>query len=251
MRNNPLSGGIYFLRGFKLIFRPGIRGYMLVPLLINITVFAALIYLGTGQLQSLLDAMLPEWLEWLKWLLLPIFFLAALLVMFFTFNLVANLISAPFNGLLAEAVESQLTGKRLPEGGWRKLINDLGKTLVSELRKVGYIVVRAIPILVLMPFPVVNVAASILWIFFSAWMLAVTYADYPMANHGIGFPQQRGLLARRRMLSLGFGASVMAALAVPVLNFFVIPCAVAGATAMWVEELSEAADASAGGEETE
>jgi len=36
-----------------------------------------------------------------------------------------------------------------------------------------------------------------------------------------------------------------------VLNFFVIPCAVAGATAMWVEELSKAADASADGEESE
>jgi CysZ protein len=244
MRNNPLNGGIYFLRGFKLILRPGIRGYVLVPLLINVLVFAALIYLGADQLQSLLDAMLPDWLEWLKWLLLPIFLLAALLVAFFTFNLVANLISAPFNGLLAEAVERQLTGKPLPEGGWRKLINDFGKTLVSELRKVGYIVVRAIPILLLMPFPVVNVVASLLWILFSAWMLAVTFADYPMANHGIGFPQQRSLLARRRMLSLGFGGSVMAALAVPVLNFFVIPCAVAGATAMWVEELSKVANAS-------
>jgi CysZ protein len=52
------------------------------------------------------------------------------------------------------------------------------------------------------------------------------------------------------MLSLGFGASVMGALAVPVLNFLVIPCAVAGATAMWVEELSKAAEASADGEET-
>jgi CysZ protein len=250
MRNNPLHGGIYFLRGFKLIFRPGIRGYMLVPLFINVLVFTGLIYLGADQLQSLLEAMLPDWLDWLKWLLLPIFLLAALLVGFFTFNLVANLISAPFNGLLAEAVERQLTGKRLPGGGWRKLINDLGKTLVSELRKLGYIVVRAIPILVLMPFPVVNVVASLLWILFSAWMLAVTYADYPMANHGIGFPEQRGLLARRRMLSLGFGASVMAALAVPILNFLVIPCAVAGATAMWVEELSKAAEASADGEET-
>jgi len=250
MRNNPLHGGIYFLRGFKLIFRPGIRGYMLVPLFINVLVFTGLIYLGADQLQSLLEAMLPDWLDWLKWLLLPIFLLAALLVGFFAFNLVANLISAPFNGLLAEAVERQLTGKRLPEGGWRKLINDLGKTLVSELRKLGYIVVRAIPILVLMPIPVINVVASLLWILFSAWMLAVTYADYPMANHGIGFAEQRGLLARRRMLSLGFGASVMAALAVPVLNFLVIPCAVAGATAMWVEELSKAAEASADGEET-
>ena len=44
-------------------------------------------------------------------------------------------------------------------------------------------------------------------------------------------------MRERRLLSLGFGGAVMAALAVPVLNFLVIPCAVAGATAMWVEQL--------------
>ena len=41
----------------------------------------------------------------------------------------------------------------------------------------------------------------------------------------------------RRFALLGFGGAAMAALAVPVLNFLVIPCAVAGATAMWVEQL--------------
>lgn len=244
IRNNPVTGGIYFLRGFSLILRPGIRAYVVIPLLINVFVFTGLIYFGAGQLQSLVDGMLPDWLDWLQWLLLPLFLLAALLVAFFTFNMIANLISAPFNGLLAEAVERQLTGKEPVEGGWQKMLRDLWKTIGSELRKLGYIALRAVPILILMLIPGINVIASILWILFSAWMLAVTYVDYPMGNHGITFPQQRGLLAKRRLMSVGFGASVMAALAVPVLNFLVIPSAVAGATAMWVEELASVADAS-------
>lgn len=238
IRNNPVTGGMYFLRGFSLILRPGVRAYVVVPLLINVFVFTGLIYFGAEQLQSLLDRMLPDWLEWLQWLLLPLFLVAALLVAFFTFNMLANLISAPFNGLLAEAVERQLTGRKLDEGGWKKMLRDLWKTMGSELRKLGYIAVRAVPILILMLIPGVNVIASILWIIFSAWMLAVTYVDYPMGNHGISFPEQRGLLAKRRMIGLGFGGSVMAALAVPILNFLVIPSAVAGATAMWVEELA-------------
>lgn len=244
IRNNPVTGGIYFLRGFSLILRPGIRAYVVIPLLINVFVFTGLIYFGAGQLQSLVDGMLPDWLDWLQWLLLPLFLLAALLVAFFTFSMLANLISAPFNGLLAEAVERQLTGKEPVEGGWQKMLRDIWKTIGSELRKLGYIALRAIPILILMLIPGINVIASLLWILFSAWMLAVTYVDYPMGNHGITFPQQRGLLAKRRLMSLGFGASVMAALAVPILNFLVIPSAVAGATAMWVEELASEADAS-------
>ena len=59
-------------------------------------------------------------------------------------------------------------------------------------------------------------------------MLAVTYIDYPMANHGIGFDELRARLRERRLLGFGFGGAVMIALAVPVLNFLVVPCAVAG-----------------------
>ncbi len=240
MGNNPVNGAIYFLRGFALILRPGIRGYVVMPLLINVIVFTALIYFGAGQLQSFLDSMLPQWLEWLKWLLLPLFLIAALLIAFFTFNMIANLIAAPFNGLLAEAVERQLTGAGPEEGGFKKILADIGRTFTSELRKLLYIGIRAVPILLLMLIPGVNVAASVLWILFSAWMLAVAYADYPMGNHAIAFPEQRNVLGRRRWLSLGFGGSVMVGLTVPVLNFLVIPSAVAGATAMWVEQLRDA-----------
>lgn len=240
MSNNPVNGALYFLRGFGLIFRPGIRGYVVVPLIINVTVFTALIYFGADQLQGFLDGMLPEWLDWLKWLLLPLFLIAALLIAFFTFNMIANLIAAPFNGLLAEAVERELTGRRPEDGGIKKLLKEIGRSFGSEARKLVYVAVRAVPILVLMLIPGVNVIASVLWIAFSAWMLAVTYADFPMGNHGIAFPEQREVLKRRRWLGLGFGGSVMLALAVPVLNFLVIPCAVAGATAMWTEQLKGA-----------
>ena len=240
MGNNPVNGALYFLRGFALILKPGIRGYVVVPLLINITVFTALIYFGAGQLRGFLDSLLPEWLDWLQWLLLPLFLIAVLVVAFFTFNMVANLIAAPFNGLLAEAVERKLTGGGPEEGGFKKLLAEIGRTFSSELKKLVYIGVRAVPLLLLMLVPGVNVAASVLWIMFSAWMLAVAYADYPMGNHGIAFTEQRGVLGRRRWLCLGFGGSVMFGLAIPVLNFLVIPSAVAGATAMWVEELRDA-----------
>jgi CysZ protein len=240
MGNNPVNGAFYFLRGFGLIFRPGIRGYVVVPLLINIAVFASLIYFGAGELQSYLENMLPDWLQWLNWMLVPLFLIAGLLIAFFTFNMAANLIAAPFNGLLAEAVERKLTGEGPAGGGWKKLLADIGRTFASELRKLVYIGIRAVPILLLMLVPGVNVIASVVWILFSAWMLAVAYADYPMGNHGMAFPKQRELLARRRWLSLGFGGSVMVGLAIPVLNFLVIPSAVAGATAMWVDQLRDA-----------
>ena len=247
MQNNPISGAMFFFRGMRLIFAPGIRAYVIVPLLVNVVLFSALIYFGAAQFQELLNWLLPDWLDWLTVVLLPLFVITALVLVFFTFSLIGNLVAAPFNGLLAEAVECHITGKPIPSGGLRKMIADLGPTIISELRKLASIVIRGIPVLLLFVIPVLNLAAPVIWILFGAWMLAISYVDYPMANHGLTFPEQRRQLGQRRYLALGFGGATMFALAIPLVNFLVIPAAVAGATILWVERLeSHAAPANPG-----
>jgi len=240
-RNNPVSGALYFVRGFAIVTRPGIRIYVVAPLLINVVLFTTLLFFGASWLVDFARDMLPGWLDFLAWLLVPTFVAAALMAGFYTFNLVANFIAAPFNGLLAAAVERHLTGRPPPstEGGWRTFFGELAATLVAEVRKLVYVAVRSLPPLVLFVVPGINVVAPFVWMVVGAWMLVVTYVDYSMANHGIGFDELRARMGERRLLGLGFGGAVMAALAVPVLNFLVIPCAVAGATAMWVEQLQD------------
>lgn len=71
---------------------------------------------------------------------------------------------------------------------------------------------------------------------FSAWLLAIQYCDYPFDNHKIGFTQMREVLAQRRLMNGTFGALVSLFTAVPFLNLVVMPVAVCGATAMWVNE---------------
>jgi len=244
--NSPLAGAGYFLRGLGLIWQPGVRRFVVVPLAINVAFFTVAVWLGLDRLTALIERTLPGWLIWLEWLLVPVLLLVAVVAGFFLFNLVANLVAAPFNGLLAEAVERRIGGRVRPGGGWKGLVRDLALTLRSELRKAAYVLVRAVPLLVLMLVPGINVLASAVWLLLGAWMLAVTYADYPMANHGLSFREQRPLLARHRLLALGFGGCVMAALAIPLLNFLVIPAAVAGATVMWHERLAPQGPAGGG-----
>ncbi len=245
-RNNPFSGMGYFLRGLSLLKEKGVKRYVAVPLLINVAVFAAAIYLGStylGRLMGWVEEKLPGWLDWLSWLLVPLFVIAVVLIVFFGFAVVGNLIAAPFNGLLAEAVEMKLRGQPIASGGgWKKLAKDFFASLASEVRKLVYFAVRAVPLLVLLLVPGINVFATALWLLLSAWMLAVEYADYPMANHGLTFPRQRRLLASRRFLTLGFGGAMTLVLMIPFLNFLLIPAGVAGATAMWVDQLSNAAE---------
>ncbi len=241
MLGQSLTGAAGLLRGAKLIATPGLRRFVIIPVSINILVFALSIWVLVQQFTPIVEkwiTYLPGWLAWLEWLFWLIFALAAILVVFYTFALLANLLASPFNGLLAEAVEKHLTGQPLPPGG--SILSALKETpsaLIDEVRKLGYFLLRAIPLLILFWIPLLNLAAPVLWVLFSAWMMAVEYCDYPMGNHGLRFGEQRQRLGQRRMLSFGFGGATLLATMIPLVNFLVMPAAVAGATALWVEQL--------------
>lgn len=242
---NPFTGMAYFFQGLKLIIRPGLRRYVAIPLAINVTLFGALIWFGAGQFEQLMNRLMPElpdWLQWSEWLLWVVFAVATLLILFFTFSLLANIIAAPFNGLLAEAVELHLTGQALDSGGgWQKMLRELVPTLIDELRKLLYLALWSLPFLLLFLIPVINLIAPFTWLAFSAWMLTVEYADYPMGNHGLRSDEQKQRLGEKRLLAMGFGGTVSVATMIPVFNFLVMPAAVAGATAMWVDQFKAAA----------
>jgi CysZ protein len=239
----PASGFGYLITGAGLMFRGGLRRFVVVPLLVNTLVFAGAIWAGVAWFEGLVvwtQVRVPAWLQWLEWLLWPVFVLTLLVLVFYTFGLVANLIAAPFNALLAEKVELHLLGRPLDEGGGvAKALRELIPTLFDELRKLVYSLVWAVPFLLLFLVPGVNLAAPVLWFLYTAWMLALQYIDYPMGNHGFKASAIRSRLRRRRLLGLGFGAATAAMTLVPVLNFIVMPSAVAGATALWVRELQE------------
>ncbi len=236
MRGNPLRGASYLVQGFKLLNKSGVRRFVAIPLLINTLLFGGLIWFGTAQFEDLLNWLLPEWLDWLRWLLWPLFALTVLTAAFFTFTLVANLLGAPFNGLLASAVERHIGGTTIPAGTALSVTMTLGQ----EVRKFAYLIVRAIPLLILSVIPVVNLLAPVAWFVFSAWMLTLEYGDYPLGNRNIDFKQQRALARQRPLTSFGFGAATLAATLIPIVNFFVMPAAVAGATLMWQRELADA-----------
>lgn len=237
MVKSPLSGARYLIQGLSLITHPGIKRFVMIPLLLNVLIFSAAIYVGISQFESLMQLMkaqLPTWLNWLDWLIWPLFIVLLLVFVFYTFGLLANLIAAPFNGLLAEKIELLLTGQPLEQNGdYLRLLAELVPTLLDELRKLAYALLWALPFLLLLFVPLIG---PLLWFLYTAWMMAVEYSDYPMGNHGLRFAEIRRHLRERRALSLGFGAAAAGMAMIPVLNFLLMPVAVAGATAMWVRE---------------
>jgi CysZ protein len=236
VKNSPISGAGYLVQGFKLLARPGLRRFVMMPLLINILVFTVLAWIGITQFEALLDWMLPQdsWLSYIRYILWPLFAIAAILVTFYSFTIVANLLAAPFNGLLAEKVELMLTGQ-LPSQPYPGIAQAVWPAIRSELIKLRYFIIRALPLLILFLIPGVNLIAPILWTLFGIWYLALEYADYPMANSGMEFREQHTHNKKRRFAALGFGGALTLLMMVPILNFAAMPAAVVGATAMWCD----------------
>lgn len=237
MHGGFFTGAAYLLRGIRWLTRPRLRQFVLVPLLINMVLFGAAIWWGSSEFGAFLDwllAYLPAWLDWLRWLLWPLFAAVVLLLCFYTFSLMANLIASPFNGLLAERVEDLASPGTIRPAG-RPWVREMAAAPLGELRKLGYFLLRAIPLLLLFFIPGVNALATVTWLAFSAWMLALQYLDYPLGNHAVSFVRQRRFFAKRRMQVLGFGSAVMLLTLVPVVNFIVVPAAVIGATLFWVD----------------
>ena len=218
--------------------QPGVRIYAVMPLLINTVLFASLIWFGYEQFSPLVDYMMSgvpaifNFLRWIIWIIISTF---TAIFIFFTFTPIANIVAAPFNALLSEKIEIRLTGKTIgANSSFMKMARD---SFLSQIRKLVYIIFWSAVLLLISLIPLVNFAAPFLWVIFGSWLLSLEYLDYPMGNHELNFTRQKQILAARKGLSLGFGSSVMVLTSIPLLNFIVMPVAVAGATVLWVEQL--------------
>src|SRR3990167_4908809 len=239
LMNNDFILGIHYLTdGIKLLFKPGLKRFVLIPLIINVCLFIGLFFLAQhffSEFNHWLENYLPTWLQWLGSMLWIIFFIGFLLIFIYTFVVVANLISAPFNSLLAEKVEWYLTVKTAAQKTWTELIADIPRMLGRQLAIIGYYLPRAIVLLICFFIPIIQLFAALLWFLFNAWFMTLQYLDYPTDNHRVPFHRAQVWSWQHRWLSLSFGSAVLIMTMIPVLNFISIPAAVAGATKLWVE----------------
>jgi CysZ protein len=232
------KGAVCLGRGFQIIWQPGVRLYVVMPLVINIVLFAGLIWFGYEQFSPLVDKLVsyvPGFLDFLRWIIWFTISIFTAIVVFFTFTPIANIVAAPFNALLSEKIEARLTGKAIiSNSSFIKMVHD---SVLSQLRKLVYILLWSVALLLISFIPVINFVSPFLWVIFGSWLLSLEYLDYPMGNHELDFKREKQILAARKGLALGFGGSVMALTSIPLLNFIVMPVAVAGATVLWVEQL--------------
>jgi CysZ protein len=156
------------------------------------------------------------------------------------FSTLANFIAAPFNGLLAEKVEEMLTGNKINDEGLMSVVKDVPRIMAREWRKLLYTLPKAIGLFLLLLIPALGqTIGPFAWFIFTAWMLAIQYCDYPFDNHKVPFNDMRLSIKQKQGKAYGFGMLVSLFTAIPILNLFIVPVSVCGATAMWVQEFKQ------------
>ncbi len=237
------SGFGYFMAGIELALKPRIRRFVILPLLANLVIIGSAIYYLFSHLNTWIEhwlGQLPDFLSWLNYLLWPLLALTILATFAYFFSTLANIIASPFNGLLAEKVELLLTGEQLNDENWTAVIKDIPRVLSREWRKLVYIIPKMLGLFILLLIPALGqTIGPIAWFIFTAWTLAIQYCDYAFDNHKVSFNDMRLQMKQKQGKAYLFGALVSVFTTIPVINLFIMPVAICGATAMWVYEFKD------------
>lgn len=225
LKASPIGVINCLLQALQLLGDKRLRLYLIIPLLINTALYSLAFYLGYHSVVSLIDNLIPTWLHWLNWILWPLFLASFLVIGFFSFTLLANLIAAPFYSKLSAKTLEIIDGNPIP-------IREQAFTqvLLAELKRIRYIALRLLPLGLLFLIPVVNLIAPILWTLFTAWGIAMEFMAYPLEERGLLFTEQTQFLKQQRISILTFGGIITFGMAIPVLNLMICQLAVIAAT---------------------
>ena len=237
-------GARYFWRGISLINKPKVRVWAYLPMALTLMLYVGMIWVLYEIIWPLAAEHLPDASGDYGFLstILRVLFLAGIgsLALYF-FVITASLVACPFNGVLAEVVEEQQTGRPFRGDPLVIFAKRLPVMLVQETKKIIYYVFWSIPVgLVCVAMLITGFLSPIvpfIWGAFSAWMLALEFSDYPMDNNKLKFREMRHRLRCRRWTSFGFGLMTFLFAMIPLVNVVTVPAAVCGATIFWLEEL--------------
>ncbi len=238
--STPNSPSLFILiDGLKLLTKPGIRGYVIIPLLVNILICAGLFIWGFSYIESYqlqIESWLPDWLDFLGWALWPIYIVIALLLMAYGFTTITNIIAAPFNALLSEKVEQTLG---LPSNeaasGVKGFIASIPRAIKREIYKFIKNLKWMLLLLILLLIPGVNLISLLI----GSWLMAIQYLDYPADNHQMSYSDFLNSIRKKRLSALLFGLSVMLVSMIPFANLLVVPAAICSGTALWHRDFTK------------
>lgn len=244
MVHDLLEGFFLPLRGARLLWGcPKARRQALYPLLANLLVYVLMIGLGLWLIHRF-DVQPVSWDFWwglgsalasavnyllpvIKWLILMPLLLA---VCYFSFTFVGMLIASPFNDLLSETLEKELTGREPAATDWKGMLRSMTVSLISTLRivcKQGLCALCCLPLLLI---PVLGAA---LMFVVMAYFAGLGFLDIGMARNGLPYRHKMSGAQNERWRLIGLGAGMQLLLLIPLAGLLVLPLGVSAGTLLY------------------
>jgi CysZ protein len=250
----PIAG---FARGFSYPLRalrffrqhPGMLRYVAVPFIINLLIFSATVYFGLGWFDWVVAHYAPGIDVWygviLYYLAWVIALMMTLVIFFFSFTIIGNLVASPFNEFLSERTEGLVRGTQDEQALSVALIfKEARFALFYEVKKMAFFILCMLALLAINFIPLVGAMAyAVLMPLFTLFFLGAEYMAFVSMRKRYSFAQLRRYLFRRPLLMAGFSCSVFVLLAIPFVQLFCIPLAVVGATLLWCDFPGEETEA--------
>ncbi len=240
------QGMLTVWRGGKFLFRhPRLLPFALIPILINIVLFAIGFYLSLSYFNRWLEALIPDGNAWywiaLVYLLTVLVVLVLLLIIVLSFTILANIIASPFNDALSARTESLALGR---EAGAPfslvDILREMGRTVIEEFKKILFYLIAVGLLLFLNFIPVLGQALyGFLFTVLTIVWLGLSFLDYAMARHDYRFGGKLAFIRSNFLPVFGYGAGIFAGALIPIFNLAMIPMAVVGGTLLFLDLSSD------------
>ena len=252
-----IAGATYPLRALALLTQtPALWGCVLMPIVVNVvigTILSAVLLLPGWQLIDQwvvgVPAVLEQWTtqvpfglgRWLAWLpavgstvddvlrvLLTIVLLVITGLLLVQFGAIFG---APWYGNLAEQIERNQMGQ-LPTAAPNlgRALQDIGRAITFQLKKLVLMAVLGIPLLLLNFVPVIGSVASLAELGLFAMLVGLDFLDPPLERRRLSFRAKLGVLWRTFPASVSFSFVCLSLVSVPLLNLLTVPLCIAAGT---------------------
>ncbi|NJO67366.1 MAG: hypothetical protein HC832_08490 [Leptolyngbyaceae cyanobacterium RM1_405_57] len=237
------AGATYPFRAFSLLRKtPKLRGYVLVPILVNLvvgsTLYAGLLFAGFQGIDAAIQN-LPAWAAFLDVVLRVLLTILLFLLTGFVLLQFGVLLGSPWYGKLSEELEQLRAGQTvIPPGGIGGIFVEIWRAIAFELKKLFLTAAIAIPLLLLNFIPGFGtLIASVGGIALAATIVCLDFLDPALERRRFRFRTKLGIVAQSLPASASFGLVCLALVSIPLLNLLAIPLCVAAGTLFFCDRI--------------
>ncbi len=242
MMKSFINGFSYPFRGFRFIFQhPSLIKFIVIPFAINAAVFTSGFIFFLTKLDRLLT-IVPKNDNWyfgvLYYALATVLIVSFLVIAFYVFTVIGNIIASPFNAALSEKTEELLIGPSPSSpSGVKVIMKDIVHSVGNEIKRLLFFIMWFIPIFLINFIPGIGqIIYFLLMIFYTCYALTFSFMDYSLDRRYKSFREKNRIIFSCKPRMLGFGLVCFIMGLIPFLNLFLIPVCVIAATMMYINE---------------